>query len=122
MKFLKKNVTEANAVAAVVEKTALSHSEVAFTFFRDNKKTIVTSGDGNLRNCIYSVLGKDFTMNTVPVDYELDGVKVKGFVTKPQAARGSREGDDEIIRKNRQNEENHTDHRNAGNHCRSDFL
>ena len=90
MKFLKKNVSEANAVAAVVDKIALSHSEIAFTFIRDNKQTLVTSGDGNLKNCIYSVFGREFTKGIVPVDYELNGVSVKGFVTKPQAARASR--------------------------------
>ena len=90
MKFLKKNVSEANAVAAVVDKIALSHSEVAFTFIRDNKQTLVTSGDGNLKNCIYSVFGREFTKGIVPVDYELNGVTVKGYVTKPQAARASR--------------------------------
>lgn len=90
MKFLKKNVSEANAVAAVVDKIALSHSEVAFTFIRDNKQTLVTSGDGNLKNCIYSVFGREFTKGIVPVDYELNGVTVKGYVTKPQASRASR--------------------------------
>ncbi len=90
MKFLKKNVSEANAVASVIDKIALSHSEVAFTFIRDNKQTLVTSGDGNLKNCIYSVFGRDFIKGIVPVDYELNGVTVKGYVTKPQAARASR--------------------------------
>lgn len=90
MKFLKKNVSEANAVASVIDKIAMSHSEVAVTLIRDNKQTLVTSGDGNLKNCIYSVLGREFTQGIVPVDYELNGVTVKGFVTKPQAARATR--------------------------------
>ncbi len=90
MKFLKKNVSEANAVASVIDKIALSHSEVAFTFIRDNKQTLVTSGDGNLKNCIYSVFGREFTRDIVPVNYELNGITVTGYVTKPQAARASR--------------------------------
>lgn len=90
MKFLKKNVSEANAVASVMDRIALSHSEIAFTFIRDNKKVLVTSGDGNLRNCIYSVYGREFTQGIIPVDYELNGVKVTGYVTKPQASRASR--------------------------------
>jgi len=90
MKFLKKNVSEGNAVASVVEKMALSHSEIAFTFIRENKQVLVTSGDGNLKNCIYSVLGSEFSRSCVPVNYELNGVTVKGFVTKPQAARPTR--------------------------------
>lgn len=90
MKFLKKDVSEANAVAAVVDKIALSHSETAVTFIRDGKKTLVTTGDGNLRNCVYAVCGREFAQGVVPVDYELNGVKVSGYVTKPQAARSSR--------------------------------
>ena len=90
MKFLKKNVSEGNAVASVVEKMALSHSEIAFTFIRENKQVLVTSGDGNLKNCIYSVLGSEFSRSCVPVNYELNGVAVKGFVTKPQSARSTR--------------------------------
>ena len=90
MKFLKKNVSEGNAVAAVVEKIALSHSEVAFTFIRDGRQTLVTSGDGNLRNCIYSVLGREFTNASVKVDYTLNGIKVGGYVTKPQIAKPTR--------------------------------
>ena len=90
MKFLKKNVSAGTAVAAVIEKIALSHSEVAFTFIRDGRQTLVTSGDGNLRNCIYSVLGREFTNASVKVDYELNGVKVSGYVTKPQIAKPTR--------------------------------
>ena len=90
MKFLKKNVSEGNAVAAVVEKIALSHSEVAFTLIRDGRQTLVTSGDGNLRNCIYSVLGREFTNASVKVDYELNGIKISGYVTKPQIAKPTR--------------------------------
>ncbi|MBQ1546252.1 MAG: DNA mismatch repair endonuclease MutL [Clostridia bacterium] len=90
MKFLKKNVSEGTAVAAVVDKIALSHSEVAITFIREHKKVLATSGDGSDKNCIYSVLGREFTNCSVPVDYELNGVTVKGYVTKPQGARASR--------------------------------
>ena len=90
MKFLKKNVSEGNAVAAVIEKIALSHSEIAFSFIRDGRQTLVTSGDGNLRNCIYSVLGREFTNASVKVDYALNGVKVSGYVTKPQIAKPTR--------------------------------
>lgn len=90
MKYLKSNTTESSAVAAVVDKTALSHSEVAFTFIRDNRQTLKTAGDGNGKNCVYSVLGRDFSNNSVFVDYTLGGIRVEGYVTKPQAARGSR--------------------------------
>ena len=90
MKFLKKNVSEGTAVSAVVDKIALSHSDISVTLIREHKKVLATSGDGSDKNCIYSVLGREFTNSSVPVDYELNGVSVKGYVTKPQGARASR--------------------------------
>ncbi len=90
MKFLKRNVSEANAVSSVMDRLALSHMDVAFTLIRDGRKILVTNGDSNLKNTIYSVFGADFTKGLVPVQYSLEGVTVSGFVTKPQCARGSR--------------------------------
>ena len=90
MKFLKKDVTEANAVAGVVDRVALSHPEVSVRFIRDGKDVLFTSGDGNLKSAIYTVLGKDFAASLIPAQYELEGIKVTGFVSKPFAARPSR--------------------------------
>ncbi len=90
MKFLKKDISEGNAVANVVDKTALSHPEIAFTFIRDGKQVLKTSGDGKLKSAIYSVYGRDFTNGLIPVDYELDGIKVQGYISKPINARPNR--------------------------------
>lgn len=90
MKFLKKDVTEGNAVAGVVDRVALSHPEVSVRFIRDGRDVLFTSGDGKLENTIYSVLGKEFAASLIPADYEMDGVKVSGFVSKPFSARPNR--------------------------------
>ncbi len=90
MKFLKKNVSEANAVADVLDRMALSHPEVSFRFIREGKETLFTAGDGNLYSTIYSVYGKEFTTTLIPVEYESNGVKISGFVSKPLAARKTR--------------------------------
>ncbi len=90
MKFLKKDVSEGNAVAAVMDRLALSHPEIAFCFVRDGKEELQTSGDGDLRGCIYSVLGRDFSKNLMAVDYTLDGVHVHGFVSSPSSPRPNR--------------------------------
>ena len=76
MKFLKKDVSEANAVAGVVDRIALSHPEISFRFIRDGKNQLHTPGDGQLKSCIYAVYGKEFTSGLIPVDYQLDGIKV----------------------------------------------
>ena len=90
MKFLKKDVTEGNAVSAVVERMALSHPEVSFRFIRDGKQALFTSGNGVLADTIYSVLGGEFSETLVPVDYTYGGVQVQGFVSSPLFTRKSR--------------------------------
>lgn len=90
MKFLKKDVSEANAVAGVVDRVALSHPEVSIRFIRDGKEALLTPGDGKLISAIYAVYGKDFATGLLPVDYELSGVRISGFAAKPLAARPNR--------------------------------
>ena len=90
MKFLKKDVSEANAVADVVERLALSHPEVSIRFIREGKQTLITPGDNQLLSVIYSVFGRVFAEGLLPVSYTLDGVEVHGFVSRPTAARPSR--------------------------------
>ena len=90
MKFLKKDVSEANAVAEVVDRIALSHPEISIRFIREGKQALITPGDGKLMSAIYSVFGKAFADSLLPVDYELDGIKIEGYTCKPHAARPSR--------------------------------
>ena len=90
MKFLKKDVSEASACAAVVERAALSHPEIAFKFIRDGKLSFSTSGDSSLKSAIYSLLGRDFSNSLIEVECESSGVEVSGFITKPVYCRQSR--------------------------------
>ena len=90
LKFLKKDVTEGNAVSAVVSKLALSHPEISFKLIRDNKTELVTAGDGKLFSAIYSVFGKSFASSLIPVDYSYNGITVKGYTVKPLNAKAKR--------------------------------
>ena len=90
LKFLKKDVTEGNAVSGVVSKLALSHPEISFKFIRDNKTELVTAGDGKLFSTIYSVFGKAFANSLIPVDYSYNGITVKGYTVKPLEAKAKR--------------------------------
>lgn len=90
MKFLKKDVTEGNAVASVVERLALSHPEVSFRFLRDEKQQLLTPGDNKLYSAIYAVLGKNFAQGLIPVDYRHINMTLTGYVCKPQNARPNR--------------------------------
>lgn len=90
LKFLKKDVSEGNAIATILQKLALSHPEISFKFIRDNKTEFVTSGDGKLSSAIYAVFGREFSMGVIPVDYSLGGVSVKGYVTRPLNSKANR--------------------------------
>ncbi len=90
MKFLKKDVSEANAVAAVVDCLALSHPEISVRFIRDGKEALLTPGDGNAHGCIYAVFGREFANGLIPVEYTLADVHVYGYVSKPVNARSNR--------------------------------
>ncbi len=89
-KFLKKDVAEGNAVSNIIDKTALSHPEIAFTLIKDGKQVLKTFGDGKLKSAIYTVLGKDFANSLIPVEYQLDAIKIYGYITKPVNSRPNR--------------------------------
>lgn len=90
MKFLKKDISEGNAVSAVMDRLALAHPEIAFTYIKDGKVALKTTGDGKLRSAIYSVFGREFVNTLMPVDYTLDNVRVYGFISRPVNARPNR--------------------------------
>lgn len=90
MKFLKKDATEGNAVAGILDKLALSHPEISFRFIRDGKEQLHTPGDGKLSFTIYAVYGREFSSALIPVDYTLDHVKVWGCVSAPTSSRPNR--------------------------------
>lgn len=90
MKFLKKDVSEGNAVAGVMERLALSHPEIAMRFIRNGRNEIQTPGDGDLLSCIHAVFGKPFAGGMIPVEYSMNGVTVSGYICKPEACRANR--------------------------------
>ncbi len=89
-KFLKSDKSEGNAVASVIDRVALSHPEISFRFLREGRETLLTPGDGKLKSAIHAVYGREFTSGLLPVKYEHNGVKVRGYISKPVNARPNR--------------------------------
>lgn len=90
MKFLKKDIKEGANVAAVVDRIALSHPEVAFEFIKDGKRTLTTQGNSNLKDTVYAVLGREVALGTIPIDYTYEGIRVHGLICKPFKCRPNR--------------------------------
>ena len=89
-KFLKSKMTEAGYVESFIQRLALSHPNISFKFICDNKNKISTSGNGNLKDVIYNIFGRDVAMNLLPVKGNENGILVDGYVGKPVISRGNR--------------------------------
>lgn len=90
MKFLKKDVTEGNSVAGILDKLAMSHPEISIRFIRDGREQLHSPGDSKLSSAVYAVCGKEFASTLIPVDYLLGHVKVHGFISTPAGCRPNR--------------------------------
>lgn len=90
LKFLKKDVTEGNYCASVIEKLALSHPNISFRFIRDGKQTLLTPGDGEYYSAVYAVFGKQFAAGLIPVENIYRDTSVTGYASSPLFTRANR--------------------------------
>ena len=89
-KFLKKDYTELGYIEDAVTRIALANPNVAIKLSNENKMIIQTTGNGDLKTIIYNIYGKEMTDGLIEVDYQYEDIIVKGFVGKPEIARGNR--------------------------------
>lgn len=89
-KFLKAEATEASYIAALVERLALSNPAVSFKFINNNQTKLFTTGNDNSKEIIYHIYGRDIASQLIAVDDEKDGIRIKGFIGKPNISRANR--------------------------------
>lgn len=89
-KFLRTAQTEAGYVSDIIEKIALSHPEIAIGFKSNGKVKIHTSGNGNLKDVIYSIYGREITENILEINEENDFMKISGYIGKAIISKGNR--------------------------------
>ncbi len=89
-KFLKRDVTEAAAVSVIVEKVALSKPSISFKLIVDGAVKFETAGDGELKNTIYAIFGREFASKLIAVSAEMDGVEVRGYVGRSDNFKANR--------------------------------
>lgn len=90
LKFLKTSPTEAGYINTALERLALSHPEIAFRFINQNQSKLTTAGNGNLKDVIYHIYGKEVASNLLEIHTEEVFAKVDGFLGKPVLSRGNR--------------------------------
>ena len=89
-KFLKTAMTEASHVGDLMTRLALSHPEISFHFINNGQSKIHTSGNGNLKDVIYHIYGREIAANLLPANYDKNGVRITGFLGAPLISRGNR--------------------------------
>lgn len=89
-KFLKTPQTEAGYVSDIVEKIALSHPEISISFKSNKQIKVHTAGNGNLKDVIYNIYGRDVTKNIIEVCQENEFMKMTGFIGKAIISKGNR--------------------------------
>jgi len=89
-KFLKSAQTEGSYIADMVEKLALSHPDISFKYIQNNQTKLHTSGNGNTKDLIYHVFGRDISSSILPVYIENEFFKAEGYIGKPVISRGNR--------------------------------
>lgn len=90
MKFLKKDVSEGNNVAGIVDRIALSHPGISFRFIREGKQVLVTSGNGSTLDAAREIFGKSFASGLIPCDLVMEDISVKGYISRPSESRPNR--------------------------------
>ena len=103
-KFLKNDATEFRYIKEWVQKTALVNSDIAFKLLNDVKIVFQTNGNGNIRDIIYLLYGKEIEKNLLDVNYESEGIKVTGVIGNTTIARENRKS--QILYLNKRNIKN----------------
>ena len=89
-KFLKTAQTEGSYISDMVEKLALSHPDISFKLINNNQTKLHTSGNGNRKDIIYHIFGREISSSLLEVKHECEYFKVEGFIGKPVITRGNR--------------------------------
>ena len=89
-KFLKTAQTETGYISDIIEKIALSHPEISINFISNGQNKIHTPGNGNLKDVIYNIYGRDITNNLLPVHFENEYMTMSGYIGKAVISKGNR--------------------------------
>ena len=90
-KFLKSASTESAHICDIVEKTALSHPEIAIRLVADGRSLLHTSGNGRLKDVIFTIFGKEVSENLIEIDHEEEKLSIRGYIGKPVISRSKRD-------------------------------
>ena len=90
LKHIKSLNTELSHITDYINKIALSHPEIAFKLFNNQRLLFQTNGQNNLQSVISNVYGFDIAKKMLPFSAKSDGYEISGFISDPIINRASR--------------------------------
>ncbi len=96
-KFLKNDSTEARYCTDIISRLALAHTKVSFRYFSNGVEILRTPGDGNLKNAVFCVYGREISSNLYEINYEDEIFMIWGFIGNRSATRGNRQNQTTFI-------------------------
>ncbi len=100
-KFLKQDATEFKFIKEWVQRVALVNLNISFKLISDGKQVFQSNGNGNIRDLIYVLYGKETSENLIDVDYKEENIHITGVIGNTLMARDSRK--DQIVYLNKRN-------------------
>lgn len=89
-KFLKTAATEGGYISSLMEQIALSHPEISFKYMMNGQVKLHTSGNGNQKDVIYQIYGRDITRELMEIHFKNELMEIHGYIGKPTVSRGNR--------------------------------
>lgn len=89
-KFLKTAATEGNYINQLMENMAMLRQDISMRFINGGQNKLYTSGNGRLKDLIYTIYGREISSNVLEINYECPLFAVTGYIGKPIISRGNR--------------------------------
>lgn len=89
-KFLKTAATEGNYINQLMENMAMLRPDISMRFINGGQNKLYTSGNGRLKDLIYTIYGREISSNVLEINYECPLFTVTGYIGKPIISRGNR--------------------------------
>lgn len=89
-KFLKTAATEGNYINQLMENMAMLRPDISMRFINGGQNKLYTSGNGRLKDLIYTLYGREISSNVLEINYECPLFAVTGYIGKPIISRGNR--------------------------------
>ena len=89
-KFLKSPMTEGGYIGSLMEQLSMSHPQISFKFIQNGQTRLTTSGNGNFKEVIYQVYGRDVIRDLIEIEESSEDISIRGYIGKPSISRGNR--------------------------------